>query len=315
MASSPRPAGVTVAGLLHRIPLPVRDARELLAHVLQRTPASLVAHPEQPVTAAQASALQALVARCVSGEPLAYVIGVQPFFGRSFEVTAAVLIPRPETEDLVAAGLARIVPLRAPRVLDLGTGSGCIAITIALERPDARVVAVERSAAALAVAIGNARRLGANVRWHAGSWFEPLAQPADADDGPAPDGAESHGAATDGGSAAAGFDLIIANPPYVAAGDPHLAGLRHEPIAALVGGHDGLTGLRSIIGAVGQHLAAGGWLLVEHGYDQSQPVQQLMRAAGLQAIETLPDGAGIARIGVGRHAGVARPDCPAPRFS
>jgi release factor glutamine methyltransferase len=213
-----------------------------------------------------------LVARRSAGEPVAYLVGHREFFGREFAVSPDVLIPRPETELLVEITLANIAAGDAPRILDLGTGSGCIAITLALECPQAQVSAVDKSETALTVAGGNATRLGGQVRLILSDWFAALA--------------DEH------------FDLIVANPPYIAADDPHLAAgdLRYEPSAALSSGADGLQAIRRIIAAAPAYLAPGGYLWLEHGYDQAIAVRELLAAAGLANIEQHRDLAGILRV-------------------
>lgn len=272
----------SVGALLRASGLPVPEARALLARVLDCPRERLVAHPQAAVPAAAQAQFEALAARRRAGEPLAYLTGTREFFGREFIVGPAVLVPRPETELLVQLGLQFIAPRRAPRVLDLGTGSGCIAITLALERPDAQVHAVERAPAARALAALNATRLSARIDLRAGDWYE---------------------------GAAAGYDLIVANPPYVAAGDPHLAALAHEPTEALVGGADGLRDLRCISAGAPAHLQSGGWLAVEHGHDQAGAVQALLRQAGLEAVRSERDLQGIERVTCGQWtaAGASAP--------
>jgi release factor glutamine methyltransferase len=255
--------------------LPRLDAQLLLAHVLGVRRETLVAWPANQVGRDRARRFEQLAARRRAGEPLAYLTGEREFYGRSFRVSPAVLVPRPETELLVDLALEALRPLRAPRVLDLGTGSGCIAITLALQRPDAQVAAVDRAADALEVAGTNARALGAHVEWANSDWY----------------------AAVDGC-----FDVIVANPPYVAAGDPHLDDLRHEPPAALSDDGDGLACLRVIALGARPRLTPGGWLLVEHGHDQGEAVRALFSAAGLAAVQTLRDAAGIDRVCRGRRA-------------
>ncbi|MFO0011087.1 MAG: peptide chain release factor N(5)-glutamine methyltransferase, partial [Betaproteobacteria bacterium] len=270
----------SVGALLRDSGLPALEARALLAGVLDCPRERLVAHPEAAVPAAARARFEALAARRRAGEPLAYLTGTREFYGREFIVGPAVLVPRPETELLVQQGLQFITQRRAPRVLDLGTGSGCIAITLALERPDAQVHAVERSPAARALAALNATRLAAAVDLRAGDWYE---------------------------GAAAGYDLIVANPPYVAADDPHLAALAHEPTEALVGGADGLQDLRCISAGAPAHLQSGGWLAVEHGHDQAGAVQALLRQAGLEAVRSERDLQGIERVTCGRWAAAGAP--------
>jgi release factor glutamine methyltransferase len=265
-----------VARLLAESALSRVEARLLLAAALGAPIESLVARPEQAVGAEAAARFAALAARRARGEPIAYLLGEKEFFGRHFTVGPAVLVPRPETELLVEIALARLRPLASPRVLDLGTGSGCIAATLALERPGAAVVAVDRSAEAIEVARGNAQRLGATVEFLLGDWYAPVRGQ---------------------------FDLIAANPPYVARADPHLVALAHEPRHALVAGADGLDDLRAIVAGAPSHLRPGGWLAVEHGHDQAAHVRQLFEQAGLAGIESRCDLSGIERVCVGRLGG------------
>ena len=262
-------AAITVGDLLSGSGLPRAEARRLLATVLGATIEALAAHPQRRVEAEAAARFAALSARRAAGEPMAYLLGEKEFYGRAFAVSPAVLVPRPETELLVDLALARLRGLPAPRVLDLGTGSGCIAVTLALECPAARVTAVERSAAALPVARDNARRLGAWVEFLLGDWLAPVT---------------------------GRFDVIVANPPYVAGGDPHLRALASEPAAALVAGPDGLDDLRRIVAAAPRHLNPGGWLAVEHGHDQGAAVRDLFVAAGFAAVQTHVDLAGNDRV-------------------
>lgn len=253
------------------------DARVLLQHVLGVEHAYLLAHAEQVLDPGTAAAFGALVERRRGGLPVAYLTGRREFYGRVFEVGSAVLIPRPETELLVELALERLPRDAAARVLDLGTGSGCIAVSLALERPRLEVWAVERSVAALALASANAARLGAgNVRCVRGAWYEPL-------------GAQR-------------FDLIVSNPPYVAASDRHLSegDLRFEPRQALSAGSDGLDAIRVIIAGAPAHLNSGGWLLLEHGYDQAPACAELLAAAGFDEVRDHPDLAGIPRAALGR---------------
>jgi release factor glutamine methyltransferase len=267
----------TVAELLAASGLPALEARALLAHRLGVPRERLVAHPHTAVGAADAQAFEAASARRRAGEPLAYLLGEKEFYGRPFRVTPDVLVPRPETELLVDLALARLPQWTRPRVLDLGTGSGCIAVTLALEQPAAQVVATDISAAALAVAHDNAERLGARVDLRAGDWYAALA-------------------------AAEQFDLIVANPPYVAVGDPHLDDLRFEPRVALTDRGDGLGCLAAIAGGAGPHLAPGGVLLVEHGYDQGDAVRRLLGSVGFEA-DAVADAQGHVRVAIGARAG------------
>jgi release factor glutamine methyltransferase len=217
-----------------------------------------------------------LTQRRACGEPVAYLTGKREFYSLDFKVTPAVLIPRPETELLVDLALERIPVDRSLKVLDLGTGSGAIALTIARHRPLASIIAVDVSIEAIAVAKSNAEQLDAhNVRIMKGDWYDGLAGER--------------------------FDLIVSNPPYVASADPHLArgDLRFEPSIALTDGGDGLDCLRSIIGSAPAHLVTGGTLLVEHGYDQAEACRRLMNNAGIGAIICHSDLAGIPRISGG----------------
>jgi len=273
----------TVAAALAaaRAKLPASEARLLLGHVMVRPAVWLIAHDDEVLDEDTLLRFALLVARRKSGEPVAYLIGRREFYGREYYVTSEVLIPRPETEMLVDLALAQEVGAggtgrQALNALDLGTGSGCIAITLALEMPLALVSAVDASAAALRLARKNAERLGASLRLLQSDWFDGLAGER--------------------------FDLIVANPPYVAEADPYLAAgdLRHEPRQALASGADGLEAIRHIIAAAPQHLAAGGQLWLEHGYDQAPAVRELLAAAGLCDIQQHRDVAGIVRVSGGR---------------
>ena len=258
------------------------DAQVLLAHVLGVGRAWLIAHATDPLPRDRADAFFALAKRRREGEPVAYLTGRREFHGLDLDVSPAVLVPRPETETLVECALERLPAGRPLAVVDLGTGSGAIALAIASERPRARVLATDVSHEALAVARGNATRLGlVNVTFTQGDWYGAL--PADA--GP--------------------FDLVAANPPYIAAGDSHLddGDLRFEPTRALTPGGDGLDALRAIVAGAPARLLAGGWLVVEHGYDQSDTVRTLFAEAGFEAIEVRRDLAGIPRTVAGRKPG------------
>lgn len=262
------------------------DALPLLLHVLGRSHGWLYAHGDAPLPAADAARFDALVARREAGEPVAYLVGRRGFWTLDLAVTTDTLIPRPETELLVELALARIPLAADARVADLGTGSGAIALAVASERPQARVVATDRSAAALAVAGANARALGVrNVEFREGDWFAPLA----------------------GGC----FDLVASNPPYIAEDDPHLGrgDLRHEPAAALASGRDGLDAIRTIIAGAPRHLASGGWLLLEHGWDQGVAVAALLRAAGFDDVGTHADLERRDRVTLGRHGGAGGAAC------
>lgn len=255
-------------------------ARVLLREVLQQSDAYLLAHGDDRLTADQAQQYVALVVRRVTGEPVAYLTGRREFHGREFRVTPAVLIPRPETELLVELALQR-VPAGAPaHVLDLGTGSGCIGITIAAERPQAQVTLVDASDTALEIARANAVQWApGNTRLLCSDWFSAVISER--------------------------YDLIVANPPYVAEGDAHLqqGDLRFEPRRALAAGADGLNDLRRIIAQAPQHLRAGGWLLLEHGYNQAAACAQLLAASGFRDVFNAPDLAGVPRVSGGRLRG------------
>lgn len=253
----------------------VVDARVLLREAAGCSAASILAFPERALDAAAAQRFCDWLSRREAGEPVAYLVGYREFYGRDFRVTPATLIPRPETELLVELTLEKLADLAAPRILDLGTGSGAIAVSLALELPAAKLLAVDVSADALAVAAENAERLGAPVRFRFGSWYEPLADER--------------------------FDLIVSNPPYVAAGDAHLSqgDLRFEPVSALASGVDGLDDLRLIVAQAPRHLVAGGYLMLEHGYDQAEAVRGLLSAAGFIEVGSYADLAGIARVSLG----------------
>jgi release factor glutamine methyltransferase len=264
----------TIASLLAAAELPPLEAQVLAAHALGIPRASLLADQRRALTDDEARRVERLFHRRRAGEPVAYLTGEREFFGLSLSVTPDVLIPRPETELLVALAL-EFAPEGA-RVLDLGTGSGAVAIAIAHEMPDAEVVAVDASADALAVARENARRHGATIRFVYGDWYAGLAGER--------------------------FDLIVANPPYVAEGDAHLeqGDLRHEPRAALVSGADGLDAIRAIVARAKDHLVPGGWLLFEHGYDQAERCRSLLAMYGYAQVQTWPDLGGLDRVSGGR---------------
>ncbi len=249
------------------------EARVLAAHALGVNRAWLVTHGHDLLTPAQAEAVEACIGRRLTGEPVAYILGRREFYGLEFSVTPDVLIPRPETETLVEAALERLPAMAPCQVLDLGTGSGVIALTLAVHRPQARVVAVDRSGPALEVARRNARTLGLErVHFVQADWY--------------PDGSVKN------------FDMIVSNPPYVADADPHLArgDLRFEPRGALAAGPDGLDAIRAIVAGAPAHLRPGGWLLLEHGYDQAPACHALMRDAGLRSLFMLEDLGGRPRV-------------------
>ena len=322
----------TLDDLIQHSQLPRAEARRLLACLTGQPLTWFMAHGDDPTDPNTATRFQALAERRRAGEPLAYLLGQQEFYGRPFAVSPAVLIPRADTETLVETALEQLLLLRQQRrtvdvpgaeaptlvsppaqthicqgqssadaqaplsetssrpvhqplsLLELGTGSGIIAITLALEAPDTEVHTVERSLEALAVAQQNAKALGAaRIHWHAGSWWQALACPRR-------------------------FDLIVSNPPYIAAHDHHLqqGDLRFEPPQALAAGPDGLDDLRILISGAPAHLTPGGWLLLEHGYDQEAPVQALLRDAGFADVFTRRDLAGQPRVSGGRWLGDGR---------
>ncbi len=272
---------MTVAGrvgealAIARADIPPSEARLLLARLLGRDPAWLEAHRDDPLAGETAARYAQVVARRAAGEPVAYILGSREFYGREFAVTPAVLIPRPETELLVDWALGKAKREEAPRILDLGTGSGCIAVTLALELPRSRVTAVDLSKAALAVAAGNAGRLGARVDFRHGDWFSAVA--------------------------GEGFDMIVANPPYVAEGDGHLAegDVRFEPRSALAAGSDGLDDIRRIVGTASGHLEPEGWLAVEHGWDQGEKCAEIFHQSHFCDVVQIIDLSGTIRITTG----------------
>jgi len=263
---------LNVAAALASARIEPREARLLLAEASGYSEASILAHPERELPETAAARFGAMAARRRAGEPMAYVVGRREFYGLAFEVSPAVLIPRPETELLVDLALER----RPRTVLDLGTGCGAIALAIKHGLPQARVVAADRSAAALALARGNAAAHSLEIDFRLGEWFAPVARER--------------------------FELIVANPPYVAEGDPHLAqgDLRFEPREALVAGPDGLAAIRKIARHAAAFLMPGGWLLLEHGMGQDEAVRELLVAGGFDSVSAWPDLAGIARVCGGR---------------
>ena len=254
---------------------PALDAEILLAHVLGRPRAFLRAHADDAVARADHDRFRSLLARRLAGEPVAYLTGRRGFWSLDLEVDPGVLVPRPETELLVEAALDALADRPAPQVLDLGVGSGAIAIAIAVEMPSARVTAVDASAAALEVARRNAVRAGVeNIEFLQGDWFQPLAGRR--------------------------FDAIVANPPYLAANDPHLPALAHEPAGALVAGPTGLEALEKIAAGAPERLRPGGIVILEHGSGQGAAVRVMCARAGLQAIQTRRDLAGHERATLAR---------------
>ncbi len=249
------------------------DAQWLLCHALSQTPSWLMAHGDAPLTADQVQSYEWLVARRTLGEPLAYLVGEKEFYGLTLQVNPDVLVPRPDTETLVDWALSLIPETQLSNaaeplhVLDLGTGSGAIALAIQQHRPWVLVTASDASEAALRTAMDNAQRLQLPVRFVHGHWLDPWTN----------------------GSITERFDLIVSNPPYIADADPHLTQLGHEPLSALTAGPDGLSDLQTLVAQAPVHLFAGGWLLLEHGYDQHITVQDLFMQAGFTHISTQTD--------------------------
>lgn len=242
----------------------------LLAAATGTSEASVFAYPERTLSTEIEALFRSLVQRREKGEPVAYILGHKEFYGLDLIVDPAVLVPRPESELLVDLALQR----EFSSVVDLGTGSGAIALAIKHQRPRARVVAVEASVAALEVARRNAARHGLDVEFRHGRWLEPLAGER--------------------------FDIILANPPYVADGDPHLPDLGFEPRIALVSGPDGLDAIREIARDAPRFLRPGGWLLIEHGMGQDGAVRALLSEAGLEEVDSCPDLARIPRVAAGK---------------
>ena len=251
------------------------DAQLLLLRALGQPiheRAWLLAHDTDALPDVAWQTFQALCARRAAGEPAAYLLGEKEFHGLTLQVDPRVLVPRPDTETLVDWALALAAGLPAPHLLDLGTGSGAIALALQQARPDATVDAVDASADALEVARANAQRLALPVRFAQADWLA---------------------------GAGAGYDLIVSNPPYIASSDAHLAALRHEPLGALASGPEGLADLRRIVQDAPAHLAEGGWLLLEHGFDQAAAVHALLTARGFTQVQSRDDLAGIARCSGG----------------
>lgn len=258
--------------------LPRLDAQMILLFALGRSPhdrAWLAAHGTDALTQPEQATLAALAARRLGGEPLAYLIAQREFFGLTLRVTPDVLVPRPETETLVEWALACLEGVPHPRILDLGTGSGAVGLALKHARRDAEVFLVDCSQAALAVACSNACSLGLTVKGLQGNWLEDLPKTEL-------------------------FDVIVSNPPYIAAGDAHLAALAHEPLLALTSGIDGLDAIRTITRQAPQHLRAGGWLLLEHGFDQAARVRELLAAQDFLDVASRHDLNQIERCSGGR---------------
>jgi len=267
--------GATIGSLLSDCGLPRLEAELLLCSVLRRERVWLIAHAEETIDSSHARAACARFARRRAGEPVSYITGRREFYGLALRVTPEVLIPRAETELLVELALQRLSPGAPARVLELGTGSGAVAIALATERPELGIVATDVSEAALALAQRNARDHGAEIEFVLGNWFDAL--------GPEP------------------FDMIASNPPYVAAGDAHLerGDVRFEPRLALVGGVDGLACIREIAVRAHKRLRPGGWLLMEHGYDQGDRCIELLSALGYAEVTDFHDLAGWPRACAG----------------
>lgn len=241
------------------------DAHALLGHVLQRPRAWLIAHDTDALLPQAAAAYAEACRQRADGVPVAYLLGEREFHGLALRVTPDVLVPRPDTETLVDWALELLPALGAqPRVLDLGTGSGAIALAVAHRHPSAQMLATDLSPAALAVARANAQRLGLPVAFAEGAWWQAVAP-------------------------GARFDLVLSNPPYIAGDDPHLPTLRHEPRLALTPEGDGLGAYRAIVAGAAAHMAPGAWLLFEHGFDQAEAVAGLLREAGFTDIATRRD--------------------------
>ncbi|MEO7493760.1 MAG: peptide chain release factor N(5)-glutamine methyltransferase [Massilia sp.] len=269
-------AGVTVGALQAKLPLDPLENRILLCHALGLTRVGLITQSERILHEDEAAALNALVERRLRGEPIAYIVGQREFFGLPFQVSDAVLIPRPDTELLVELALERAP--QGGRVLDMGTGSGAIAVALAHSRADLAVSALDVSEAALAVARANALANRAAVTFLRSDWYTAL-------------------------EADARFDLIVSNPPYIAAGDDHLSqgDLRFEPSGALTDHADGLSALRHIAEGAPAHLTSGAWLLMEHGYDQADRVRSMLAALGYAEVQSWRDLGGIERVSGGHR--------------
>ncbi|MDE0054813.1 MAG: peptide chain release factor N(5)-glutamine methyltransferase [Gammaproteobacteria bacterium] len=260
-----------------RAALPRAEAELLTTHALQEQSSALYAFPERRVPARLASRHANCIERRQRGEPVAYIIGERGFWNLTLAVDRCALIPRPETECLVEAALARTSPQPCTRVLDLGTGSGAVALAIAASCPTANVEGVDCDPACVALACRNAERLGIKATFYESDWFSAVEGP---------------------------YDVILANPPYVAEDDPHLrrGDLRFEPHRALIGGPDGLSHLRQIVRQAPNYLAQGGFLLVEHGYDQADHLHDMFRDANFLGVETLRDLASLPRVTLGQRA-------------
>jgi release factor glutamine methyltransferase len=245
------------------------DAQLLLCHVLGQPRSWLLANDDATLTEVQQLVLSDFIDRRAGGEPLAYLVGEKEFHGLLLRVSPAVLVPRPDTETLVDWALELLLNTAAPAVLDMGTGSGAIALALKQGRPHISMTALDASAEALAIASDNAHRLQLDIRLLLSDWWQ--------------------------GVELQRFDMIVSNPPYIAGDDPHLVALKHEPSCALTPGGDGLEALRHIVAGAPQHLKAGGWLLLEHGYDQSPAVVAMLRAHDFRCVTTRHDLSGNTR--------------------
>jgi len=270
-------AATSIAEALRTEGIDPADSRVLLRAALGASAAHLAAHPERALTDVESQRYRAWVERRRNGEPVAYITGEREFYSLAIKVTPSVLIPRPETELLVEAALELIAADAPVRVLDLATGSGCVAVAIGRHRARARVTATDISRDALNVARSNAEAQGVEVEFIESDWFAALTGRR--------------------------FDLIVANPPYIAEGDRHLdeGDLRFEPRNALVAGPDGLACIDSIVARAHAHLDTGGWLLFEHGFDQAAPCRSLLQRAGFEQVISKRDLAGIERISGGQR--------------
>ena len=257
------------------------DAHLLLGHLLQRERSWLIAHDDAPLPEREQQRFDALVRRRLDGEPVAYLLGEREFHGLTLRVSPAVLVPRPDTEVLVDWALECLQArgVATPRVIDLGTGSGAIALALRHRWPAAELTALDASAEALAVARANAKRLALPVRFLASDWWQAVAGET--------------------------FDLAVSNPPYIAGDDPHLPALRHEPRQALTPEGDGLDALRTLVRDAAPHLRPGAWLLFEHGWDQAEAVRRLLTTAGFAEVQSRQDLAGLDRCTGGRWPGPA----------
>jgi len=267
-------AGASIRQLQATLPLDPLENRILLCHALGITRVGLITQSERTLTEEEAQQLAALVERRLDGEPIAYIVGEREFFGLRFQVSPAVLIPRPDTELIVELALERLP--QGGRLLDMGTGSGAIAVSCAHSRRDAQITALDLSEDALAVARANAAANGVTVRFLRSDWFDAVGDER--------------------------FELIASNPPYIASHDEHLSqgDLRFEPTGALTDHADGLSALRSIVDGAPAHLEPGGWLLLEHGYDQAEAVRDLLQQRGFQDVQSWRDLADIERVSGGR---------------